>query len=68
MAKKLKSEIENVLVLIEQKSSSAAANNKLRVLEDRNRRNNLRINGMEENDGETWKQTWNGLKKRYRTY
>ena len=34
--------------------NSRSAFDKLRVLEDRSRRNNIRIDGIKENDGETW--------------
>jgi len=35
----------------------AKLNEQIRKLEDRNRRNNLRIDGIKENDGETWQDT-----------
>jgi len=40
---------------------------KLRILEDRNRRNNLRIDGIKENDNESWEETEKKIRTREHT-
>ena len=44
------------------KEESRFLRNKLRTLEDRNRRNNLRVEGVTENDNETWEDSENKVK------
>lgn len=43
--------------LAEQTQEKNVLKEKLRVLEDRNRRNNLRVDGLKENENETWEET-----------
>ena len=58
LKKKIDNDIERANELItEQTKKLMEMKNQMRTLEDRNRRNNLRVDGIDENEGETWDQT-----------
>ena len=58
MNNKLHQQINNLNQCIYHSNQEAKfLKDKLRTLEDRNRRNNLRIDGMKENDNESWEQS-----------
>ncbi|XP_065639372.1 uncharacterized protein LOC136072192 [Hydra vulgaris] len=42
--------------------------NKLREMEDRSRRNNLRVDGVKENENESWEETKSKVKKLFEDY
>ena len=57
----LKEEITSIKQECE--SENIMLRNKLRELEDRSRRNNIRIEGVNENENETWDDTTNKVEE-----